>query len=138
RGHRRPDRAARRPDQRKATRPHLRARAAHLPRSQDRRRAARRDLAGAEDGGPVIRIAAVGDVHVAEDSDERFEPWIEAVHAEADALLLAGDLTRYGNPAEGAVLARELSKIKIPVVAVLGNHDYQMDGDREITAMLRD
>jgi Icc-related predicted phosphoesterase len=86
----------------------------------------------------VIRIAAVGDVHVAEDSDERFEPWIEAVHAEADALLLAGDLTRSGNPAEGAVLARELSRIRIPVVAVLGNHDYQMDGDREITSMLLD
>ena len=86
----------------------------------------------------MIRIAAVGDVHVAEDSDERFEPWIESVHAEADALLLAGDLTRSGRPAEGARLARELSRIKIPVVAVLGNHDYQMDGDREITGMLRD
>ena len=86
----------------------------------------------------MIRIAAVGDVHVAQDSDERFEPWIESVHAEADALLLAGDLTRSGNSAEGARLARELARIRIPVVAVLGNHDYQMDGEREITAMLRD
>jgi len=86
----------------------------------------------------VIRIAAVGDVHVGEDSDERFEPWIESVHAEADVLLLAGDLTRAGFPNEAARLARELAKIRIPIVAVLGNHDYQMDRNDEITAILRD
>jgi Icc-related predicted phosphoesterase len=84
----------------------------------------------------VIRIAAVGDVHVGEDSDERFEPWIESVHAEADVLLLAGDLTRAGFPAEAARLARELAKIRIPIVAVLGNHDYQMDRNEEIGAIL--
>jgi Icc-related predicted phosphoesterase len=85
----------------------------------------------------MIRIAAVGDVHVGEDSDGRFEPWIESVHAEADVLLLAGDLTRSGRPTEAARLARELVKIRIPVVAVLGNHDYQMDQNGEITDLLR-
>jgi len=86
----------------------------------------------------MIRIAAVGDVHVGEDSDERFEPWIESVCAEADVLLLAGDLTRSGRPPEAARLARELAKIRIPVVAVLGNHDYQTDREDEITGLLRD
>ena len=86
----------------------------------------------------MIRIAAVGDVHVGEDSDERFEPWIESVCSEADALLLAGDLTRAGKPAEAARLALELAKIRIPVIAVLGNHDYQMDRQDEITGLLRD
>lgn len=86
----------------------------------------------------MIRIAAVGDVHVGEDSDGRFEPWIDSVHAEADALLLAGDLTRSGAPAEARRLAEELARIEIPVVAVLGNHDYQQDAEAEITAMLRD
>ncbi len=86
----------------------------------------------------MIRLAAVGDVHVGEDSDERFEPWIERVCSEADALLLAGDLTRSGSLTEARRLARELAHIRIPVVAVLGNHDYQLDAQEEITRMLRD
>lgn len=86
----------------------------------------------------MIRIAAVGDVHVAVDSDERFEPWIESVCTEADALLLAGDLTRSGHPAEAARLAHELARIRIPVVAVLGNHDYQLESEKEIVRLLRE
>ena len=86
----------------------------------------------------MIRIAAVGDVHVGEDSDQRFEPWIERVCSEADALLLAGDLTRCGAPAVAARLAEELALIDIPLDTVLGNHDYQADQQDEITALLRD
>jgi Icc-related predicted phosphoesterase len=85
----------------------------------------------------VIRIAAVGDVHVAVDSDERFEPWIGSVCSEADVLLLAGDLTRSGHPDEAACLANELARIRIPVVAVLGNHDYQLESEEKIVALLR-
>ncbi len=86
----------------------------------------------------MIRIAAVGDVHVGEDSDERFEPWIDRVCAEADALLLAGDLTRSGAPSEAARLAEELARIHIPIVTVLGNHDYQAEKQDEIAGLLRD
>ena len=86
----------------------------------------------------MIRIAAVGDVHVGEDSDERFEPWIDRVCAEADALLLAGDLTRSGAPSEAAKLAEELARIEIPIVTVLGNHDYQSEKQDEIAGLLRD
>ena len=86
----------------------------------------------------MIRIAAVGDVHVAVDSDERFEPWIESVCTEADVLLLAGDLTRSGHPDEGARLARELARIRIPVVAVLGNHDYQLESEETIVRHLQE
>lgn len=86
----------------------------------------------------MIRIAAVGDVHVGEDSDQRFEPWIERVCREADALLIAGDLTRSGATTEAARLAEELARIDIPVVTVLGNHDYQSEKQDEIVALLRD
>ena len=86
----------------------------------------------------MIRIAAVGDVHVGEDSDQRFEPWIERVCAEADVLLLAGDLTRSGAPSEAARLAEELARISIPIVTVLGNHDYQAEKEEEIGKILTD
>ena len=86
----------------------------------------------------MIRIAAVGDVHVAVDSDERFEPWIESVCTEADVLLLAGDLTRSGHPDEAARLAKELARIRIPVVAVLGNHDYQLESQERIVGLLHE
>jgi Icc-related predicted phosphoesterase len=54
----------------------------------------------------------------------------------ADLLLLAGDLTETGHPAEAALLAEGLSGVRIPKVAVLGNHDYHQDRQAEITAVL--
>ncbi len=83
----------------------------------------------------AVRIAAVGDVHVGVDSERVLgDPGLLA--AEADLLLLAGDLTRRGTPAEAAVLARELLGSPVPVVAVLGNHDFESDAAAEIVAVL--
>jgi Icc-related predicted phosphoesterase len=85
-----------------------------------------------------IRVAAVGDVHLGEDIRGRYRGKLEGIEERADVLLLAGDLTRHGTPEEGRVVADEFRDLPVPVVAVLGNHDYQSDADHELTAMLRD
>jgi Icc-related predicted phosphoesterase len=85
-----------------------------------------------------VRVAAVGDVHVAEDSAGRLRPGLEGIADRADLLLLAGDLTHRGRPTEAKVLAGELDGIGVPVVAVLGNHDYHTDQQDDLTAVLTD
>lgn len=72
----------------------------------------------------MLRIAAIADLHVAEDSCDRLSPHWRGIHEAADVLLLAGDLTNLGNARQAEVLARELEAAQVPVVAVLGNHDY--------------
>jgi Icc-related predicted phosphoesterase len=86
----------------------------------------------------MVRIAAVGDVHIDEDVVGRYRPALEQLPDCADVLLLAGDLTRHGTPAEAACVAREFGDLGVPVIAVLGNHDYHCDQVREVTGILRD
>lgn len=86
----------------------------------------------------MIRIAAAGDVHFGEDSAGTLQPFLPEVADCADLLVLAGDLTRCGSAAEAAVLAKELDGLPLPVFAVLGNHDYHDDQDREITQVLEE
>ena len=85
-----------------------------------------------------VRIAAVGDVHLAEDARGRLRPALEQVGEHADVLLLAGDLTRHGSMDEARVVADEFAGLPVPVVAVLGNHDYHCDAQDEISALLCD
>ncbi|MFI9009319.1 metallophosphoesterase [Actinosynnema sp. NPDC053489] len=86
----------------------------------------------------MIRIAAVGDVHLGEDARGRMRPALEQLGESADVLLLAGDLTRHGTVSEARVVADEFRDLPVPVVAVLGNHDYHDDKPDEVTAVLRD
>src|SRR4051812_31685192 len=72
-----------------------------------------------------MRIAAVGDLHCTKESAGKFRPMLAATEGRADVLLLCGDLTDYGTAEEAHVLARELSVVKLPTIAVLGNHDYE-------------
>jgi Icc-related predicted phosphoesterase len=72
----------------------------------------------------TLRLAAIADLHVAEDSSGRFAPHWQALHEDADVLLLGGDLTNHGNTRQAEILARELAVVQVPVIAVLGNHDY--------------
>jgi Icc-related predicted phosphoesterase len=74
-----------------------------------------------------VRVAAVGDVHAGIDSADLLRPGFAQLSADADVLLIAGDLTQIGAPEEAKVLAGELEGIEIPVVAVLGNHDHHSD-----------
>ncbi|HWG15891.1 MAG TPA: metallophosphoesterase [Streptosporangiaceae bacterium] len=86
----------------------------------------------------MIRVAAVGDVHLAEDLRGSLQPRFAGIAENADVLLLAGDLTRHGDLAEARVVADEFGGLPVPVVAVLGNHDYQSDLNEEITSVLQD
>ncbi|CAM3797131.1 metallophosphoesterase [Kibdelosporangium persicum] len=84
----------------------------------------------------MIRIAAVGDVHLGEDARGRLRPALEHLGDHADVLLLAGDLTRHGALDEAQVVADEFADLPVPVIAVLGNHDYHSDKQVEITDLL--
>jgi Icc-related predicted phosphoesterase len=84
----------------------------------------------------VIRIAAVGDVHVGTDSAGTLRPHFERVPRDADILLLAGDLTTCGEPHEAEILVQELAGLGVPVLAVLGNHDYHLERAGEVRNVL--
>ena len=75
----------------------------------------------------MIRLAAAADLHYDLNSGGKLKEHLERVHETADLLLLGGDLTQIGDPEEAQVLAKDLSVVKIPVVSVLGNHDYHSD-----------
>jgi Icc-related predicted phosphoesterase len=78
-------------------------------------------------GDRMIRLAAVGDIHVAGETAEMWRERLAGVNEDADLLVIAGDLTRHGSAEEAEALAHALGRIEIPFVAVLGNHDYQAD-----------
>jgi Icc-related predicted phosphoesterase len=86
----------------------------------------------------TVRVAAVGDVHLGVESSGKLRPHFERVGDQADVLLLAGDLTRVGEPEEAAVLADELRDLPVPVVAVLGNHDHHSDAGELVVKLLDD
>jgi Icc-related predicted phosphoesterase len=86
----------------------------------------------------VIRVAAVGDVHYDRHSRETLRAQFESLPEKADILLLAGDLTQSGAVEEAKALAHDLVNIAIPVVSVLGNHDYHQNNQNEIMSILRD
>ncbi|HEX5587229.1 MAG TPA: metallophosphoesterase [Acidimicrobiia bacterium] len=83
-----------------------------------------------------MRIAAVADVHVGIDSADLLRPGLAHVSADADVLLIAGDLTQVGAPEEAKVLAGELEGVEIPVLAVLGNHDHHSDAPHVVREVL--
>lgn len=85
-----------------------------------------------------VRLAAVGDLHYGKASRGSLQALFAALtRLECDVLVLCGDLTDYGLPEEAVELARELTAgTKIPVVGVLGNHDYESGAAVEITRVL--
>lgn len=86
----------------------------------------------------MIRVAAVGDVHLGEDNHGLLRPALDNIAEHADVLLVAGDLTRHGTLEEARVFAGEFAGLDVPVVTVLGNHDYHSDSPEAISAMLED
>jgi Icc-related predicted phosphoesterase len=71
-----------------------------------------------------LRIAAIGDLHVHENRSSSYRALFADVSSVADVLVLCGDLTNYGKPHEAEMLAEDVRGARIPVVAVLGNHDH--------------
>ena len=84
-----------------------------------------------------LRVAAVGDIHVHENSSDVIQEVVAQVSGNADVLALCGDLTHLGLPEEAERLARDLRDCRIPVVAVLGNHDYQSGHAEEVKKILK-
>ncbi len=72
-----------------------------------------------------VRIAALSDLHVTRSSKGLLAPILQQAAQTADILVMCGDLTDYGTLEEAEVLVRELGHVTLPIVAVLGNHDYE-------------
>lgn len=87
-------------------------------------------------GDLILRIAAVGDLHCSKTSQGKLAPIFAHAAERADVLLLAGDLTDYGQPDEAHVLVRELAAVKMPAIAVLGNHDFESGQQDEVKRIL--
>ena len=84
-----------------------------------------------------IRIAAVGDIHVRETDRGKWTEYFKNVSSKADVLIIAGDLTDTGDEGEAQVLAEELKACTIPVIGVLGNHDYEKGRHKLIRQILQ-
>jgi len=86
-----------------------------------------------------VRIAAIADIHVQKTSQGAFHDLFRKISERADILLMAGDLTDYGHVEEALVLAKEMTgALRIPALAVLGNHDVEANEQKEIVKILTD
>jgi Icc-related predicted phosphoesterase len=85
-----------------------------------------------------IRIAAAGDIHSTESRRPQIERAFRRLDEDVDLVLLAGDLTTYGEPEQAAVLADAVRDVEVPIVAVLGNHDWHANRQGEVARLLVD
>ncbi len=85
----------------------------------------------------TLKVAAIGDLHVTETCLNRYRALFEEISQAAEVLVLAGDLTNFGKAAEAEILAEDLRACTIPVVAVLGNHDYEAGEPDEVVRILQ-
>jgi Icc-related predicted phosphoesterase len=86
----------------------------------------------------VVRLAAIGDLHCKRSSAGALQPLFTSISEAADLVVIAGDLTDYGLPEEARVLGREFAALRIPAVAVLGNHDFESGHQDEVRQILSD
>jgi Icc-related predicted phosphoesterase len=84
-----------------------------------------------------MRVAAIGDLHVQEDSVAPYREMFAEISAAADVLVLCGDLTNFGKTREAEILAEDIKSCSIPVLGVLGNHDYECGQPENVTAILQ-
>jgi uncharacterized protein len=83
-----------------------------------------------------MRIAATADLHFVPASHRAVLEQLGRARDEADVLVLAGDLTNYGQPAEMDPLLNALVRLRLPIIAVLGNHDYESGKEQELMQMM--
>src|SRR5207244_4011089 len=100
--------------------------------------ATRTAVPGGNGDEPVktIRVAAAGDIHAGSGEQDRVREAFKRVEEQADLVLLAGDLTQHGQVDEVCVVADACRDLAIPVVAVLGNHDWQSDRPADLARAL--
>jgi len=93
-------------------------------------------MAEDRDSQSAIRIAAAGDVHIRESNREQIAEAFDAVRDDADVIVLAGDLTTHGQPAQARLFGEACTACDMPVYAVLGNHDHHAGEAVALTAEL--
>jgi Icc-related predicted phosphoesterase len=87
----------------------------------------------------IVRVGAIGDLHYTRTADAALRDVLTQAGRECDVLVLCGDLTDHGLAEEAAVLAREVhAAVNVPVIAVLGNHDFEAGEEKEIVRVLCD
>ena len=85
-----------------------------------------------------LKLAAIGDLHVGENHPHPYRDLFSRISQEADVLALCGDLTNFGKTPEAEILAEDLRACTIPVVGVLGNHDYECGQPAEVSRILHE
>jgi Icc-related predicted phosphoesterase len=98
---------------------------------------AEKATAGTSSGDGTLRVAALGDLHVREDQPGVYRDLFAEISKQADVLVLTGDLTDLGKPREAELLVEDLRTCSIPVVGVLGNHDYECGCAEKVTAIIK-
>ena len=85
-----------------------------------------------------MRVAAIGDLHVQESDTAPYRELFAEISNHADVLLLCGDLTNFGKTTEAEILAEDIRACTIPVLGVLGNHDYECGVPEEVAKILNE
>lgn len=85
-----------------------------------------------------MRVAAIGDLHVQESDSAPYRDLFSEIANHADVLLLCGDLTNFGKTSEAEILAEDIKSCSIPVLGVLGNHDYECGCPEKVCEILND
>jgi Icc-related predicted phosphoesterase len=89
--------------------------------------------------GPCVRVAAAGDIHVEQHNHEEVARSFATIGDKADVVLIAGDMTTHGEPEQAELFVACRKETDLPVVAVLGNHDWHAPGSHdEFVSVLRD
>jgi len=87
----------------------------------------------------TVRLAAIGDIHYARTSHGALQPLCAQITESADVLLLCGDIIDYGSPEEARLFTKELTTaVKTPILAVLGNHEYESGKQEEVRQIFAD
>ncbi len=94
--------------------------------------------AGGVRANGLLKLAAIGDLHVGENMTQPYRDLFAKISDEADVLALCGDLTNFGKTAEAEILAEDLQACSIPVVGVLGNHDFECGQPQEVARILHE
>ena len=85
-----------------------------------------------------MKIAAIGDLHVMEDSVAPYRALFGEMSDAADVIVLCGDLTNFGKTSEAEILAEDIATCTVPVLGVLGNHDYECGQPEEVARILHE
>jgi Icc-related predicted phosphoesterase len=91
-----------------------------------------------QDGGGsrTVRIAAIGDLHVTENGASPYHDLFVEMSGEAEIIVLCGDLTNFGKTREAEILAEDIRAARVPVIGVLGNHDYECGQPEKVAEIL--